>query len=362
MKLCFIFGTRPEILKFNSVINEAKLRGHEAILVHTGQHYDYEMSEVFFKELELPNPDVYLDVGSGDNTYQIGKTIIDLENVLNEQNPDAVLVVGDTNAGAAGAIAAVLKGIPVIHVEAGARSFDMTMPEEINRRMIDSISRIRFCPTEEAFNNLRRENEEGDTYLSGDTLVETATLAKLERTDEEYSSEDYILLTLHRADNTDDPARLEKILSGLAASGKKILFPIHPRTKKMIESLSFGKYLDRFDMLQPLPYARFLSLIRGASIVITDSGGVQQEAGIFKKYCLTLRNNTEWVNTISSGGNTLVDVDVDDLKEVIAQVESRSNIELPAVFPLGASKRILQEIEKYHLDGTLKYQKSYQVT
>lgn len=361
MKLCFVFGTRPEILKLNSVVKEAISRKHEVILVHTGQHYDYEMSEVFFKELALPSPDIYLDIGSGTNNYQVGNSMAELDKSLRTIQPDAVVVVGDTNAGVAGAIAAVLATIPVIHVESGARSFDMTMPEEVNRKLIDSISKLCFCPTEESFANLKQEKREhDDIYLSGDTLVETSMNVDIPDSDD-FNEDEYILVTLHRADNTNDVKRLKKILIGLSESSLKIVFPMHPRTKKMVADEGLDGLLSNMVLLKPQPYTKFLSLIKNAALIITDSGGVQQEAGIFKKYCLTLRQNTEWVNTIKSGGNRLVDIDKEDIATLIANSLNKRQVKLPTVFELGASIKILDTIERYHCDGNLIYKKSYQV-
>jgi len=362
MNICFILGTRPEILKLNSVIKEALLRKHKIKIIHTGQHFDYEMSEVFFKELDLPNPDIFLGVKSLSNTSQTGRSLIELDIVLDKIKPDVIIVVGDTNAGLSGAICSVQKHIPLVHIESGARSFDMSMPEELNRKVIDSISRIAFCPTQHAFNNLVGNIDVGETYFVGDTLIETALSIDINL--EEVKSlcpEPYILLTLHRAENTDSPVRLKKILSDLSSCKTTVLFPIHPRTKKIIQENKLDYLLQNFRVISPQPYASFLSLINQSDLVVTDSGGVQQEASFFKKFCITVRDNTEWTNTIESGGNQLVDIFKSSISETINNFVIQKSDQLPELFQLGASRKILDILENHYNEGTLNYPKSYQV-
>jgi len=300
MKIMSIVGARPNFVKMAPLIREIIKSGEEHILVHTGQHYDRNMSEIFLEELNLPPMDHYLHVGSGPHGQQTGRMLEGLEKVMMEDRPDVVIVPGDTNTTIAGALAAVKLGIKTAHLEAGLRSFDRSMPEEINRVAVDHISDLLFVPTEEGMHNLRNEGLEG--YLVGDTMVE-ACLQNAEIAAQRYSvPEDYYLATIHRPGNTDYVERLEAIFSAFRTLGNVIL-PLHPRTAKMLER--FGISTDGIDLREPMGYLEFLAYLKGAKAVITDSGGVQKEAMLLHVPEVTVRPNTEWTETIELGWNVL---------------------------------------------------------
>lgn len=366
IKITFILGTRPEILKLTSVIKQARSEGIKTSIIHTGQHYDHNMSSIFFDDLNLPEPDIFIGVGSGDQGYQTGKGILEIEKFLIKDRPDFLAVVGDTNAGVSGAIAAVKLGIPVVHYEAGSRSYDWTMPEEINRRLIDSISRFCFAPTKLCLERLIFEGRGKDSFLVGDTLVESATeisnsLGCPDKILNDYSvdKDNYGLLTIHRGDNTDNINRLTEILSALNAVDYPVLFPIHPRTKKKIKDFNLYNLTENIKLIDPLPYSSFMQLIKYSRFVVTDSGGVQQEAAIFKKHSLTIRNNTEWMETVYEGGNKLVRAKKDEILESINDIifdKIHKKLENP--FKLGASKRSLELLKNAKIDGSLAYPSS----
>ncbi|NJE42290.1 non-hydrolyzing UDP-N-acetylglucosamine 2-epimerase [Thermococcus sp. GR6] len=316
MKPAFVFGTRPEIIKLAPVIRAFEERGVEPLLIHTGQHYDYEMSSVFLEELELRRIDYHLEVGSGTQAEQTGTAMIKIEKVLMEEKPDVTLVQGDTNTVLAGALASVKLKIPVAHVEAGLRSFDRTMPEEINRILADHASEVLFAPTEEARKNLEREGITENVYVVGNTVVD-AVLQNAEIAERKsdvlerfgLKPKEYILLTAHRAENTDSKENLRRLLEILEALPVKAVYPMHPRTRKKLESFGLWERVEAIENLivtKPLGYLDFLKLQRNAKIVMTDSGGVQEESIILNVPCLTLRYNTERPETVKAGGNVLV--------------------------------------------------------
>lgn len=316
MKPAFVFGTRPEIIKLAPVIRAFEEMGIEPLLVHTGQHYDYEMSSVFLEELELGKIDYHLEVGSGTQAEQTGTAMIKIEKVLMKEKPDVTLVQGDTNTALAGALASVKLKIPVAHVEAGLRSFDRTMPEEINRILADHASEVLFAPTEEARENLEREGITENVYVVGNTVVDAvlqnAKIAErksdiLERLG--LKSREYILITAHRAENTDSKENLRRLLEILEALPIRAVYPMHPRTRKRLESFGLWGRVEAIENLivtKPLGYLDFLKLQRNAKIVMTDSGGIQEESIILNVPCLTLRYNTERPETVKAGGNVLV--------------------------------------------------------
>ncbi|ACJ15987.1 UDP-N-acetylglucosamine 2-epimerase [Thermococcus onnurineus NA1] len=316
MKPAFVFGTRPEIIKLAPVIRAFEERGVEPLLIHTGQHYDYEMSSVFLEELELRRIDYHLEVGSGTQAEQTGTAMIKIEKVLMEEKPDVTLVQGDTNTVLAGALASVKLKIPVAHVEAGLRSFDRTMPEEINRILADHASEVLFAPTEEARKNLEREGITENVYVVGNTVVD-AVLQNAEIAERKsdvlerfgLKPKEYILLTAHRAENTDSKENLRRLLEILEELPVKVVYPMHPRTRKKLESFGLWERVEAIENLivtKPLGYLDFLKLQRNAKIVMTDSGGVQEESIILNVPCLTLRYNTERPETVKAGGNVLV--------------------------------------------------------
>lgn len=315
MKVVSIVGARPQFVKAAAV--SRVLRKHcGEILVHTGQHYDYGMSEVFFKELSIPEPDYNLGVGSGSHGAQTGQMMIGIEEVLLRESPDLVMVYGDTNSTLAGAICAVKLHIPLAHVEAGLRSFKKTMPEEVNRVLTDHASSFLFCPTEQAVVNLEREGISRGVHLVGDVMYDAllynsriAGSASGILREMSLSPRSYMLATVHRAENTDDRGRLSSIFRALCDSGVTTVLPLHPRTRRFIEEWGMGEEFLSHGTLKVIPpagYLDMLSLEQNARAIITDSGGVQKEAYLFGVPCITLRDETEWVETVEQGANVLV--------------------------------------------------------
>jgi len=313
--IAIILGTRPEIIKLSPIIRQCARKGIDAFILHTGQHYSYEMDRVFFEELELPDAKYHLDVGSGTHAEQTGKIMTGVEKILAEEKPDSVLVEGDTNTVMAGALAAVKLHIPVGHVEAGLRSFDRTMPEEINRIVADHVADALFAPTEVAKKNLHREGiPDEKIFITGNTIVDAITqhrhMARKKVTvlsDMNLKPREYFLVTAHRAENVDVKERLAGIIRGLQLIQSKyripVIFPMHPRTVKM--GKTFGTAFEGITVTKPIGYLDFLELEAHAKLVLTDSGGVQEETCILQVPCVTLRQNTERPETLEVGSNIL---------------------------------------------------------
>jgi UDP-N-acetylglucosamine 2-epimerase len=316
VKALTIVGARPQFIKAAPVSKTLAAAGHQEFLVHTGQHYDYGMSQVFFEELGLPEPDVNLGVGSGPHGRQTGQMLIQLEEVMQAQRPDWVLVYGDTNSTLAGALAAVKLHIPVAHVEAGLRSFNRTMPEEHNRVLTDHCADLLFCPTQTAVEHLAHEGITRSVHLVGDTMYDAVLqFAEVARGRSTILSrlglepERYCLATVHRPYNTDDPEALGNILAALANMDEPVVFPVHPRTRKRIAELN-GSGSETWQtpnllMIEPVGYLDMLMLEQNARLILTDSGGMQKEAYFFGVPCVTLRPETEWVETVAAGWNIL---------------------------------------------------------
>jgi len=315
MKIASIIGARPNFIKAAPVSREIR-KEFEEILIHTGQHYDYEMNKIFFDELNIPTPDYHLGVGSGSHSYQTGEMLKRIEEVLIKEKPDIVLVYGDTNSTLAGALAAVKLHIKVGHVEAGLRSFDRRMPEEINRVLTDHCSDLLFCPTKTAVENLKREGITGGVYLTGDVMVdalkENINIAEkkskiLKKLDLKRKS--YYLVTVHRAENTDNFNRLKNIVDAFCKI-ENLVFPCHPRTERSLKKFGLWDMLQStVNIIKPVGYLDMLVLEKNAYKILTDSGGVQKEAYILKVPCITLRENTEWVETVEDRWNVLVGAD-----------------------------------------------------
>jgi UDP-N-acetylglucosamine 2-epimerase len=312
MKVLSVVGARPQFVKCAPVSREVR-KVYEEVLVHTGQHYDYLLSEVFFHDLGIPVPDYHLEIGSGSHGVQTGRMLAAIEEVIGKEEPDIVLVYGDTNSTLAGALAAAKMHVPVAHVEAGLRSFDRRMPEEVNRVLTDHASDLLFCPTETAVANLAAEGITRGVHLTGDVMVdalqENLALAK-ERATVDLPATGYFLATVHRASNTDDPVALRAIMAAFALLEAPVVFPAHPRTRKKLAEYGIAPAAN-VSVVEPLPYFDMLAALAGARAVLTDSGGVQKEAYILKVPCVTLRENTEWVETIEDGWNVLVGADAD---------------------------------------------------
>ncbi|HIP84872.1 MAG TPA: UDP-N-acetylglucosamine 2-epimerase (non-hydrolyzing) [Methanothermococcus okinawensis] len=335
MKIGIVLGTRPEIIKLSPIIRKLEeFKNNDYFIIHTNQHYSKSLDSIFFKELNLPKPRYNLGVGSASHGKQTGKMLEGIERVLIKERPDIVVVQGDTNSTLAGALASSKLGIEVAHVEAGLRSYDRSMPEEINRVLTDHISNYLFAPTEVARENLRREGIEENIFLVGNTIVD-ATLENIEiaeeRKEEIFEEDmlevvkggDYFLVTIHRAENTDNRERLKGIVEGILKVGeyydKTVLFPLHPRTEKKLKEYNLWDTLKNknIEILEPAGYFKFLILERYAKLILTDSGGVQEEACILKVPCVTLRRSTERPETLEVGGNILVDIEKGDILEAV---------------------------------------------
>ena len=326
-KILTIVGARPQFVKAAAVSRILRKR-HEAkeILVHTGQHFDKNMSDVFFSEMEIPKPDFHLDINSLNHGAMTGRMIERLEELMLSEKPDMVLIYGDTNSTLAGAISASKLHIPIAHVEAGLRSFNMRMPEEINRILADRVSSLLFCPTDVARINLIREGYENfgsKMVVSGDVMYDAALFYAARAQEfsvirKELNLGEYALCTLHRAENTDNVDNLKSICEALNIINDKIpiVLPLHPRTRKLIQNLGINL---RAKVLDPVGYYDMISLLDGAGIVLTDSGGLQKEAYFFKKPCVTMRDQTEWIELIEEGVNVLTGANGD---KIIAEVEN----------------------------------------
>ncbi len=320
MRVLTVVGNRPQFIKAAAVSHRLREQADE-VLVHTGQHYDEELSQVFFTELGLPAPEHRLDLGGGSNTAQTARMLEALEALLASERPDLVLVYGDTNSTLAGALAAAQAGVPVAHVEAGMRSFDRTMPEELNRVLTDHASALLLCSSEAAAENLRAERIAGRVEVVGDVMVDIALLlgpraAARTEVAAAHGVEPgrFLLVTAHRAGNVDDPARLERLVGLLEALPEPAVLPLHPRTAARLEASGLRARLDAAPHLRlapPLGYLEFTALLHHARAVLTDSGGVQKEAYLAGAPCVTLRSTTEWTETVDAGWNVLVDLDAE---------------------------------------------------
>jgi UDP-N-acetylglucosamine 2-epimerase (non-hydrolysing) len=356
MKVAIVVGTRPEIIKMSPIIKALEERSVAFFILHTGQHYSYSMDQVFFEQLRLPQPKYNLRVGSGTHAEETGRMMMGIEKVLMEERPNIVLVEGDTNTAVAGALASVKIGVAVGHVEAGLRSFDRSMPEEINRIVADHVSDLLFAPTEIAKRNLIREGiAEDKIFLTGNTIVDAVyqNLQLAEAIDNKFAEDDYFLVTVHRQENTDNPARLKNIIEGLKLVKEyfniPVIYPIHPRTWKKIRE--YGINTEGLNLIEPLDYYSFLKLESKAKLIFTDSGGVQEEACILKVPCITLRYNTERPETIEVGANVLAGTEP---AEILEKAKMMINIKRNWRNPFGdgkASIRIASIISRMSING-----------
>ena len=329
MKVVTVVGARPQFIKCAAVSRQLRKVAAE-VLVHTGQHYDDNMSHLFFRELEIPNPDYNLGVGSGPHGAQTGEMLTLIEEVLLKERPNYVLVFGDTNSTLAGALASAKLNIPVAHVEAGLRSFNRQMPEEINRLVTDRLSTLLFCPTNAAVKNLIGEGITQGVHFVGDVMYDVLHhnihVAERRSTILEQlglQPREYFLGTVHRAENTDDLGNLKNIISAfvsLARGGQTFVFPVHPRTRRQLDMLDLEGYCDLL-MIDPVSYLDMMVLEKHAKAILTDSGGVQKEAYWFGVPCITLRDETEWVETVEEGWNTLAGTDT---SRIVAAAKSCS--------------------------------------
>jgi len=323
VKIASVVGARPQFIKAAPVSHEIR-QHHEEILIHTGQHYDENMSDVFFQILDIPQPNYNLGVGSGTHAYQTAEMMRTLGEVVEKEGPDFLLVYGDTNSTLAGALVASKMNVPLGHVEAGLRSFNRRMPEEVNRVVADHVSNLLFAPTETAVGNLSREGITRGVHLVGDVMYDVAlqsaqaargrnVVARLGLT-----AGEYLLVTLHRPQNVDDRETLASIVEALVHAGRPVVFPVHPRTRKNLAAFGLWERLrSKVKAIEPVDYLDFLALLMSAAKVVTDSGGVQKEAYFFGIPCVTLRDETEWIETMEDGWNALVGTETEDILDAI---------------------------------------------
>jgi UDP-N-acetylglucosamine 2-epimerase (non-hydrolysing)/UDP-GlcNAc3NAcA epimerase len=358
MKVLTVVGNRPQFIKASALAGPLRSE-HDELLVYTGQHYDDSLSSVFFAELGLARPDHALGIGGGTNTSQIARMLAALEPLLVELEPDMALVYGDTNSTLAGALAAAQGGVPVVHVEAGMRSFERAMPEERNRVLTDQLSALLLCASELAAENLKGESISGRIEVVGDVMVDVALRRQpLARADTEtlrllgVEPGDYLLCTAHRAGNVDDPARLSQLVALLEALPGAVVLPLHPRTRARLRDCGVLAELESSDGLrltEPLGYMQLSALLCQARAVLTDSGGIQKEAYLAGVPCVTLRAATEWVETVETGWNTLVDLDA---AAALAALERRPPAERPPLYGDGhAAERCVQAIDAFARGG-----------
>jgi UDP-GlcNAc3NAcA epimerase len=344
-----VVGNRPQFVKAAAVSGRLRAHAHE-VLVHTGQHYDDELSQVFFDELGVPRPDHHLGLGGGTNTAQTARMLAALERLLTAERPDVVMVYGDTNSTLAGALAGAQAGVPVAHVEAGMRSYDRTMPEELNRVLADHAATLLLCSSERAAETLRAEQVTGETVVVGDVMVDVARLLApraRERSLEAFGVQPgaYLLATAHRAGNVDDPARLARLAELLLAVPGPVVLPLHPRTRARLEAAGLLERLaGGVRLTAPLGYLDFTALLLQARAVLTDSGGVQKEAYLAGVPCVTLRDTTEWTETVDAGWNVLVDLDAD---RAVAALERTPPAERPPLYGDGrAGERVVEALRR----------------
>lgn len=309
MKIVSIIGARPQFIKAAVISKEIEKRGGiEDVLIHTGQHYDENMSKIFFDELEIPYPNYNLEVGSGLHGAQTAKMLEKTEQIILKEKPDWVLVYGDTNSTIAGALAATKLHVKIAHVEAGLRSFNKSMPEEINRIVTDRISDLLLVPSQNAMQLLEKENLADNAVFTGDVMYDSILfyqkMAKEKHLLKSITAEmDYHLATVHRAENTDDKERLQNIFSAFSEMDKPVVLPLHPRTKSKLDEVKFN---DNVKIIDPVSYLEMILLLKNCSKVLTDSGGLQKEAYFMKKPCITMRDETEWVETLNGNWNFIV--------------------------------------------------------
>lgn len=348
LKIVTVIGARPQFIKAAPMSKALRAR-HQEILVHTGQHYDPGMSDIFFEELGIPQPDVHLGAGGGGHAEQTAKMLTGIEEILLAEKPDWLLIYGDTNSTVAGALAAAKIHVPVAHVEAGLRSFNRRMPEEINRIVADHLSALLFCPSDVAQRHLASEGVTSGVHVVGDVMADALINAAAQTRSDILARhglrpDGYYLATVHRADNTDDRGALTAIIAALGAADKPVLLPLHPRTRKAMEGFGLTPPANII-LCEPLGYFDLVAALRDAAAMLTDSGGIQKEAYWLSVPCVTLRDETEWTETVDAGWNQLAGADYDAITNAIARVHR------PADHPLlyggdgKASERIVALIE-----------------
>lgn len=354
IKILTILGARPQFIKAGTISREiAKYNEIEEIIVHTGQHYDANMSDVFFEEMKIPKPNYFLGIGGKSHGAMTGQMIEKIEEVSLKENPDWIMVYGDTNSTLSGALVASKLHIKLAHIEAGLRSHNKNMPEEINRILTDRVSQILFCPTATAVENLSNEgydNFDCKIVKSGDVMQDGAIFYKNLSVKPFFKiKDDFILCTIHRAENTDDKTRLRNIFESLnkIAKEKQVILPLHPRTKKILENLNLD--LENLTIVDPIGYLEMVWLIDNCSLVMTDSGGLQKEAYFFEKQCITLRDETEWIELVECGVNSLVGANKEKILKAYNNNSkfNKKSLKLDLYGGGNASKNIINELLNY---------------
>lgn len=351
MKFCIVVGTRPQIIKSQPIINELISRKKDFAIIHTGQHYDYEMSRTFFQELKIGKPDYNLGVNRGSDSNQLAQIIIKLEKTLAKITPDIVIIPGDTRSALGGALSANRLGLKLAHVEAGARSNDFELEEEINRRLIDNCSNFLFAPTLSCAKNLKNEGVLGSIFNVGDTMYDVFLSYKKILKLEQYSKENLLLMTIHRKQNIFDVTKMKKIVdiaNFISNHGYKVIFPIHPHTKKQIKN--FGIPTKNIQMVDPVNYSKMLILLSRAKLLLTDSGGLQKEAYWSNTPCFTFRKSTEWIETLKEKNNFLVpEISNNTKKKILHIIELENSRKKPLENYFGdgkAAKKIVSILLK----------------
>lgn len=363
MKIVTIVGARPQFIKAAVVSRGFTMdKSIDEIIIHTGQHFDANMSKIFFEEMSIPKPDYNLNINGLGHGAMTGQMLEKIEAVLIDEKPDWVLVYGDTNSTLAGALAAKKLHIKLAHVEAGLRSFNMDMPEEVNRILTDRISDILFCPTQQAINNLKKEgyaNISTKIVCSGDVMQDAAIFYSDKcRKPEIDIPKNYILCTTHRAENTDDENRLKNIFHSLEMISEKnaVILPLHPRTKGNLENINYDFYNSKISFIEPVGYLEMVYLIKNCKLVMTDSGGLQKEAYFFNKYCITMRKETEWVELVKNGFNVLVGSDqskiLDAYNKYVSMPESYFDNKLYGNGDAG--EKIIEELIAYKKSNSIE--------
>ncbi len=356
-KVLTVVGARPQFVKCSPVSKILRNQLVE-ILIHTGQHYDSNLSEIFFKELMIPKPEINLGIGSDSHAVQTGKMMIELEKTFNELKPDIVLIYGDTNSTLSAALAAAKLNIPIAHVEAGLRSYNRLMPEEINRILSDKLSSLLFCPTPTSTNNLKKEGIDSGVHYVGDVMYD-AILQNVKIAESKSNvlnklgliPEAYYLATIHRAENTDNPENLKNILSAFRSLDKKVILPLHPRTFQIIKTTGLRSHInDNINIIDPLSYLDMIAAQKNTSKIFTDSGGIQKEAYFLRRPCITIRNETEWTETIDMGVNVLTGTSPERI--IDAALNFDPSFESTSVFGDGnASEKIVEILLKFLQTG-----------
>lgn len=350
MKIFTVVGARPQFIKASPVSQALRLAGHREFLLHTGQHYDYGMSQVFFDEMGISTPDVNLEIGSGSHGQQTARMLSAIEQHIIEQKPDWVVVYGDTNSTLAAALAACKLRVPIAHIEAGLRSFNRDMPEEHNRVLTDHCADLLLCPTQTAVDHLAREAITQGVHLVGDTMYDAvlqfAEVAKRQSTVLQahgLAAKEYLLATIHRPYNTDNPTELRNILNAFAEIQETIVFPVHPRTRKKLDELGFmnSTAASNLKLIEPVGYLDMLMLEQHARLILTDSGGIQKEAFFFGVPCVTLRPETEWVETVELGWNVLTSSNTQQIVDAVTKHQWPTTQPAPVFGDGNAANRIV---------------------